>query len=768
MKFFFADTYDAVDPLCDFSDDPRRSGSNRANEYVFAHELLSSPPYDGILISRTNFGSGQVRGRYTQTQKIVALNQGVRKLLHLDANNEKHEPIPVMGDCGAYTYINSKVPPYDVPDTFEFYQNYGFTFGLSPDHIVAEFDPRWDDTRTCPVDVLSRSEFTSNKAIEFIRHCQSQKTSFTPVGVIQSWSPSSAKMYARKLIDAGYTYIAIGGMAQRPIKDVYNTVLEIGSILPDDVKLHILGFNRPESLKLFVGLPVYSFDGSSPSLRSIRDGKSNYFSPTGDHYAAMRLPPLNESKIWRKIESGKLDQDLAQKYDALTLEMVRKYARRECDIDEALEALDKHDLLFFGESKNLKAYRRLLSDRPWEKCDCDICRQIGIEVVMFRGFNRNKRRGFHNLYVFKKSLERMDNVDFMDVPCIKIQQTKRHAIYSFVVDGKDICKFASVSRVARSEDGILTGYQRPEIADHIAEIRDYLDKEDSILPNSIIVAFNGTIEFHGNGETVGCASEYGVARIGINDNKTGWIVDGQQRTAACRQLKRSSFPVSVIAFESTGIEMERQQFVLVNSTKPLSKSLVYELLPSIGSSVPVRLKKRQRAYAILDQLVTNKNSPFFNRIFTATSGLNQEANIKDLSVLKMIEHSFEGGILQDPSLGTEKSIRVLINFWDAVKDVYGEAWGMPPRKSRLTHGVGIVSMGYLMDAIYYRINHADGVPTKNDFIAELQKLGNSLPWTSGEWKFSANHQVPWNELQNTPRHIDLLSNYLIRQYKSAC
>ena len=42
---------------------------------------------------------------------------------------------------------------------------------------------------------------------------------------------------------------------------------------------------------------------------------------------------------------------------------------------------------------------------------------------------------------------------------------------------------------------------------------------------------------------------------------------------------------------------------------------------------------------------------------------------------------------------------VLCAYWGAVRDVFGDAWGKPPKKSRLMHGVGILSLGYVMDAI---------------------------------------------------------------------
>ena len=41
-------------------------------------------------------------------------------------------------------------------------------------------------------------------------------------------------------------------------------------------------------------------------------------------------------------------------------------------------------------------YLRTLEDRPWKKCDCPFCQQLGIQILIFRGANRNKRRGAHN------------------------------------------------------------------------------------------------------------------------------------------------------------------------------------------------------------------------------------------------------------------------------------------------------------------------------------------------------------------------------------
>ena len=154
------------------------------------------------------------------------------------------------------------------------------------------------------------------------------------------------------------------------------------------------------------------------------------------------------------------------------------------------------------------------------------------------------------------------------------------------MNGKEIPKFASVSRIARDEKGQLEGYQRPEIQEHIADIQTYFEKRRAILPNALVVAFNQELEFEATQRTSGNA-EIGVLKVPIGQkNKAGWVVDGQQRLAALRQMKREGeFWVPIIGLESQSVDDEREQFVLVNNARPLPKSLVYELYPSLGDAI---------------------------------------------------------------------------------------------------------------------------------------------------------------------------------------
>ena len=77
------------------------------------------------------------------------------------------------------------------------------------------------------------------------------------------------------------------------------------------------------------------------------------------------------------------------------------------------------------------------------------------------------------------------------------------------------------------------------------------------------------------------------------------------------------------------------------------------------------------------------------------------------------------------------------------------------------HGAGIRAMGRLMDRIMSSVD-----VTNNDAITGIKKELNAIApvckWTSGRWHELGN--LSWNEIQNVPRHIRVLSNLLIRAH----
>jgi hypothetical protein len=170
------------------------------------------------------------------------------------------------------------------------------------------------------------------------------------------------------------------------------------------------------------------------------------------------------------------------------------------------------------------------------------------------------------------------------------------------------------------------------------------------------------------------------------------------------------------------------------------------------------------------RLNSEPDSPFYRLIATPTTS---EGIVKDNSVLRLIENSLSDGALYsiqrqaadgENAEVEERHVALLKTFWAAVAEVFQRAWAVPPRKSRLMHGAGMVSMGFMMDAITARLGTVEGLSAEA-FAADLTPLRDICHWTDGYWDFGPGHQRKWNEVQNTSKDIGLLSNFLLHQYK---
>ncbi|MEA2601069.1 MAG: hypothetical protein QOF89_2061 [Acidobacteriota bacterium] len=360
------------------------------------------------------------------------------------------------------------------------------------------------------------------------------------------------------------------------------------------------------------------------------------------------------------------------------------------------------------------------------------------------------------------------------LPAIEVQQGAGQKLYAFAVDGKQVPSFATVSRIRRP-NGVLEGYQRPEVLSHIAEIKRYIESAAPMIPNAIVIAFDSQVRFIPDvpDDTHPSFTRPGTLVIPLvpgtsAEEKPGFIVDGQQRLAAIREARVESFPICITAFITDDLRRQTEQFILVNSTKPLPKGLIYELLPATDAALPSLLQRRRFPAYLLDRLNRDAESPMRDKIQTPT---NPEGHIKDNSVLRMLENSLTDGALyrfrgtEDTESDTENMLGTLRAFWGAVADIFHDAWGLPPRRSRLMHGAGIVSMGFVMDAIAERNRNASALSAEQ-FAKDLRPLRDACRWTDGYWDFGPGQKRKWNEIQNTSKDVQLLSNYLMVQYKA--
>lgn len=363
----------------------------------------------------------------------------------------------------------------------------------------------------------------------------------------------------------------------------------------------------------------------------------------------------------------------------------------------------------------------------------------------------------------------------MAVRALQVKQDGKTPLYSFFVRAKNLLDIADISRVKRNDNGVLLGYQRGQVESHVKEIVEYLNSEDVLFPNAIILAMSSEVKFkQSRGPQVGdagCAPGTLELPIKAKGQRVAWIVDGQQRTMALTQCKSNDIMVPVTGFVSDDFEMHRAQFLLVNKAKPLPKGLINELLPEVNTRLPTSLARNKIPSALCDLLHKDPESPFKGMIVRQTTDRKKEktAVIADNSLIQIIRNSLNnvhGCLYQYRNVASgevdvEAIQAVLNHYWKGVKETFPEAWGLPPTRSRLMHGVGIKSMGVLMDRVMSNIL-PDDPQAVGKVVQNLKRLRPVCAWTEGTW--DKINGVPWNQLQNTARDVNLLSNMLIRVY----
>lgn len=349
---------------------------------------------------------------------------------------------------------------------------------------------------------------------------------------------------------------------------------------------------------------------------------------------------------------------------------------------------------------------------------------------------------------------------------IRTQQSGAFDLYAFFIAAADVLEIADISRIKREGDE-LEGFQRKEIRAHVKSIVEFLDSGPVLFPNAIILAMSRNVTFEpSRGPTPTGLSDVGRSGTltiprGREGERAAWIVDGQQRSIALSRTQNSSLPVPVIAFISPDIKTQREQFILVNKSKPLEARLINELLPEVGVLLPKDLSEKLVPSELCSLLNTRRDSPFFGLIKRASSGPN--GVISDQALLKSLQQNLRpayGGLATfrtSDGIDADKIFETIVRYWTTVRATFPQAWAKDPTQSRLMHSAGIQSMSALMDTLMLR---TEMLPDPwSEIRVSLERLAPFCAWTEGHWPSELG--LAWNEVQGTPQHIKKLTQFLI-------
>jgi hypothetical protein len=407
MSYFLPDWDDLLDEDFDFPRDAF-SGVSRQQRNDKHCSVLMKPERmsDGILVSLAQHvtSKGPLR-RILGSESRSLAPKNLRTVFGLDTNQG------LFGDCGAFSYVNDDEPAISIDQAIALYQLHGFDFGASVDHIpvpaVIQDGLKRELTRK---ERLARVRLTSKNAEEFISTARKRGASFRPVGTIQGLDPQGYAKAAQHYHELGYRHLALGGLvplSDANVEEIVAAVMTTVCRLKPRPWVHLFGIFRPRLQSRFRELTVDSFDSASYFRKAWLRSSQNYLATNGKWYAALRVPMTSDGRTRQRLEESGCDLNTLRRYERRVMKLLCRYDADEAKLREVLDAVIEYDTLLTRSSDSgsmRAAYQRTLEDRPWRSCSCPFCKQAGIHVLIFRGSNRNKRRGAHNTLMLYKNI----------------------------------------------------------------------------------------------------------------------------------------------------------------------------------------------------------------------------------------------------------------------------------------------------------------------------------------------------------------------------
>jgi DGQHR domain-containing protein len=248
--------------------------------------------------------------------------------------------------------------------------------------------------------------------------------------------------------------------------------------------------------------------------------------------------------------------------------------------------------------------------------------------------------------------------EYIAAPAIEILQNGQK-LYLCALPAKTLSDVASVNKRDPEED---TGYQRLFTPSHVVSIRKYFES-GKCIPVSMLVTFKG--------------AKFENGKIHVQkDPKKGWIIDGQHRWLAAKQLSKE-IVLPIIALIDLPIVAQIDHFITINrEAKGVPSSLYLDLLKSLPKEKTAGERAKERTTDIARLLNTDEESPFYGKIVVLTSPKRGELSLTNF-VRKVEPVIRKGGTLAAFKVDTQ--VKILSNYFNGIIDSYPqEADNSPP------------------------------------------------------------------------------------------
>lgn len=302
----------------------------------------------------------------------------------------------------------------------------------------------------------------------------------------------------------------------------------------------------------------------------------------------------------------------------------------------------------------------------------------------------------------------MKNEILIEVPAIKIEQRppvlsknnnflNEYDFFIFILSSEKLLKIAKF--LSRRDSPI--GIQRIHKEDRDKEIGQFITSEHPFFPNTIIIniPFEYKTDFYDD--------KTKVLRF-RTEEQSAYVIDGQHRLRAFASKYSKGVNLDLVVAAYFGLELPTvaEIFTRINYyQKPVSKSLVYDLL---DFNIDPEFAKYKKAHEIVAILNSKIGSPFYGIIKMlgiGTGFISQAAFVEALTTkFKIIE-------LFGEKYSKEEIILIIDSYFNAIKKSFADKWAN--ENSILSRSIGFNALMKILKLIVQEHIDTDDIKSVN-------------------------------------------------------
>jgi DGQHR domain-containing protein len=297
------------------------------------------------------------------------------------------------------------------------------------------------------------------------------------------------------------------------------------------------------------------------------------------------------------------------------------------------------------------------------------------------------------------------------IPATVLKQKDKN-LYLFKINSALLNKIAYVT--PRSEEN-PDELQRVVSVVRAKEIGKWLQDENSLLPNAIVVDLKQDVEI----EPTGIQDQVTISIPNPDetiDCKIAYILDGQHRVKGFDYSEGLEFDLAVVAVHNVTESIRAKLFIDINSKQvKVDERLLLDLM----AGTRILASDDERVYEVIKGLDEEPSSALHHKIQFLPEQKGKW--IKNTNVLALLKpHIGNGGIIYNKT--TAQQIEIFNSYFNAFREVFNEAWD-DQKTSVLTKSMGFEIITGIFREVKQRCDLYEGRQlNKDSFTKQISIL----------------------------------------------